>query len=461
MQKYEIVKNLGKGAYGRVDLAKIKAKGELVAIKKVKFGTMSVKERAKAGEEVRFLSSLHHPNIVGYRDSFIERNSLYIVMEYIDGGDLEKRIRQRGISSFTETEVLFTFVQILLALAYLHERRILHRDLKPQNIFLTNHGIVKLGDLGVAKSLDGTGDLAKTLIGTPFYLAPEIWDQKPYDMAADIWSLGTLLYELCALKKPYEGENSQGLFVAVMKRTRAPIPDFYSPELRQLVDGMLSHEPQRRPTAEQVKNLPFIRQAIQNLIAHNHNQIAKAPAIAPAKSGRPTKAGRQRLLAPVVVSPNLVTIRDEEPGNKAGGMEFEDDFIEPEEENVIEDDFIEDENDDDPFTLLQTVTSVLEDSMTKQKHQIDTWKYVAPDQQFVRTNDVIVPGYIRETTPYNVESLRVKLEKELGDDNLGQLYRHLQSPGNPASARYVREYEKKNPKAVREVKNLLQLEENL
>jgi serine/threonine protein kinase len=381
-------------------------------------------------------------------------------MEYIDGGDLEKRIRQRGISSFSENEVLFTFVQILLALAYLHERRILHRDLKPQNIFLTNHGVVKLGDLGVAKSLDGTGDLAKTLIGTPFYLAPEIWDQKPYDMAADIWSLGTLLYELCTLKKPYEGENAQGLFMAVMKRVRAPIPDFYSPELTQLVDGMLSHEPHRRPTAEQVKNLPFIRQAIQNLIAHNHNQIAKAPAVVASKIGRPAKAGRQRLLAPSVVAPNLVTIKDEEPQVQGGGMEFEDDFI-PEEEIVIEDDFIEDDNDEDPFVLLQTVTSVLEESMKNPQPKVDTWRYVASDQPFLRTKDVVVPAYITETAAYNVESLRVQLEKELGDDTLGELYRHLQSPENPASGRYIRDYEKKNPKAVRDVKNLIRLEENL
>lgn len=209
MEKYEIIRNLGRGSYGSVELARLRPspgspsndKEQLYAIKKIKLKHLPPEERKKALDEAAVLRKLNHPNIVAFKDSFEENNAFYIVMEFIDGGDLEKKIQQRGNSYMTEREVLFMFVQILSPIAYLHKNKILHRDIKPQNCFITKHGIAKIGDFGVARSLDATFDLDKTVIGTPFYLAPEIWDNHPYGYAADIYSLGVVLYSMCSLKK--------------------------------------------------------------------------------------------------------------------------------------------------------------------------------------------------------------------------------------------------------------------
>ena len=99
------------------------------------------------------------------------------------------------------------FTQICLAIKHIHDRKILHRDLKSQNVFLTKQGIVKLGDFGIAKVLQSTVDHAKTIVGTPYYLSPEIIENKPYNFKSDIWSLGVLLYEMCALKPPFGGAS--------------------------------------------------------------------------------------------------------------------------------------------------------------------------------------------------------------------------------------------------------------
>jgi NIMA (never in mitosis gene a)-related kinase len=449
MDRYELLRLLGKGSYGRVDLARAKQTGEQVAVKKVKFTDMTLQARLKAQDEVTLLSSLKHTNIVGYKESFQERNSLYIVMEYVDGGDLEKRISQRGISHFTEQEVLSTFVQVLLPLAYLHEKHVLHRDLKPQNIFLTSFGIVKLGDFGVAKSLTSTADLAKTVIGTPYYLAPEIWNSKPYGPAADVWSLGAVLYELCTLKKPYEGQSSVELWQAVMRGVHRPIPDFYSRDLKVLVDGMLSLNSEYRPTAEQIKNLPFVRKAIENLIANNRNIMQTKP---PPKS--PRTGTRKRLLINLPLERPAV----KEPPALKTMVETIDDVPEkPEME--FEDDFISDDDENDPFQLLDDVTITLEQSVAPTRTAA-TWKYIPADP---RSGTVDPPSFLlgdsNATNTYKIESLRVELEAELGDEKLCELYRNLQNEADPQCRQFVREFEQQNLRAVRNVRNLIYLEE--
>lgn len=120
-------------------------------------------------------------------------------MEHADGGDLQTKIKKvkEENSYLTEDQVLNYFTQICLAIKHLHDRKILHRDLKSQNIFLTKSGIVKLGDFGIAKVLSHTKENVQTIVGTPYYLSPEIVENKPYNYKSDIWSLGILLYEMC------------------------------------------------------------------------------------------------------------------------------------------------------------------------------------------------------------------------------------------------------------------------
>lgn len=108
---------------------------------------------------------------------------------------------------FSEDLVLSWFTQICLALKHCHDRKILHRDLKSQNIFLTKKNIVKLGDFGIARVLSNTGSKAKTVVGTPYYLSPEIIESHPYSFKSDVWSLGVLLFEMCALQPPFNATS--------------------------------------------------------------------------------------------------------------------------------------------------------------------------------------------------------------------------------------------------------------
>ena len=128
-------------------------------------------------------------------------------MEYCDGGDLYSKInRQRG-RLLPERTILNYFSQLCRALQFIHERKILHRDIKSQNIFLSKDKKIKLGDFGIARIMDGTNDYAKTCVGTPYYLSPEVWENRPYNNKSDIWALGCVLYEMTTLKHAFEAGN--------------------------------------------------------------------------------------------------------------------------------------------------------------------------------------------------------------------------------------------------------------
>lgn len=162
------MKLLGEGSFGKVYLMRHKVERCLVCVKVIKIKNIPKKEREACRMEVGLLKRLNHPNIVGYRDSFLGKNkeSLCIVMQFADGGDLAAHIKQqRSRGLYEEPKILHWFVQMSLGLHYMHTHRILHRDLKTQNIFLLGNGRLVLGDLGISKVLDGTMDFAQTCIG--------------------------------------------------------------------------------------------------------------------------------------------------------------------------------------------------------------------------------------------------------------------------------------------------------
>ena len=151
-----------------------------------------------------------------------------------------------------EDQILDWFTQICLGLKHVHDRKILHRDLKAQNIFLTKSNIVKLGDFGVAKELSSTLDNARTMIGTPYYLSPEIVDNHPYNFKSDIWALGVILYELCTSKPPFDAASIPQLALKITKGQYNPIPQIYSKELKYLISLLLSVDPSKRPCINQI-----------------------------------------------------------------------------------------------------------------------------------------------------------------------------------------------------------------
>lgn len=134
-----------------------------------------------------------------------------------------------------------------LGLQYLHANRILHRDIKTINMFLAKDDMIKIGDLGVAKMLNQTANMAHTVVGTPYYLSPELCEEKPYNNKSDIWSLGCVLYELCTLKHPFEAQNQGALILKILRGKFNPIPSSYSKPLHDMVERLLLKDYRQRP----------------------------------------------------------------------------------------------------------------------------------------------------------------------------------------------------------------------
>ncbi|XP_032990938.1 serine/threonine-protein kinase Nek1 isoform X1 [Rhinolophus ferrumequinum] len=267
MEKYVRLRKIGEGSFGKAILVKSTEDGKQYVIKEINISKMSNKEREESRREVAVLANMKHPNIVQYRESFEENGSLYIVMDYCEGGDLFKRINaQKGIL-FQEDQILDWFVQICLALKHVHDRKILHRDIKSQNIFLTKNGTVQLGDFGIARVLNSTVELARTCIGTPYYLSPEICENKPYNNKSDIWALGCVLYEMCTLKHAFEAGNMKNLVLKIISGSFPPVSLHYSYDLRSLLSQLFKRNPRDRPSVNSILEKGFIAKRIEKFLS--------------------------------------------------------------------------------------------------------------------------------------------------------------------------------------------------
>ncbi|XP_032298272.1 serine/threonine-protein kinase Nek11 isoform X2 [Coturnix japonica] len=192
-RRYTIQRKLGNGSFGSVYLVsdkKAKQGDELKVLKKISIGDLRPNETVEANLEAQLLSKLDHPAIVKFYASFVERDSFCIITEYCEGGDLDYKIQEYKESGkvFTQRQIIEWFIQLLLGVNYMHERRILHRDLKTKNIFLKNN-LLKIGDFGVSCLLMGSCDLATTFTGTPYYMSPEALKHQGYNTKSDICML--------------------------------------------------------------------------------------------------------------------------------------------------------------------------------------------------------------------------------------------------------------------------------
>ncbi|XP_057608438.1 serine/threonine-protein kinase Nek1 isoform X10 [Chionomys nivalis] len=267
MEKYVRLQKIGEGSFGKAVLVKSTEDGRHYVIKEINISRMSGKERQESRREVAVLANMKHPNIVQYKESFEENGSLYIVMDYCEGGDLFKRINAQKGALFQEDQILDWFVQICLALKHVHDRKILHRDIKSQNIFLTKDGTVQLGDFGIARVLNSTVELARTCIGTPYYLSPEICENKPYNNKSDIWALGCVLYELCTLKHAFEAGNMKNLVLKIISGSFPPVSLHYSYELRSLLSQLFKRNPRDRPSVNSILEKGFIAKRIEKFLS--------------------------------------------------------------------------------------------------------------------------------------------------------------------------------------------------
>eukprot|EP00744_Colponema_vietnamica_P004231 GILI01006353.1.p1 GENE.GILI01006353.1~~GILI01006353.1.p1 ORF type:complete len:390 (-),score=112.34 GILI01006353.1:122-1291(-) len=248
--EYERIKFLGRGASAICYLVRRTSDGGDCVVKQmcVPVEDMTAKQIKETQTEIRVLSRLAHPCIITYEKTFEEGGVLHIVTEYADGGTLSKRIQDeleaqeegKPDAGFNEEEVFDWFAQLALALQYVHSKNILHRDVKSQNVFLTKDGLVKLGDFGVSRILSTNTNFASTVVGTPYYLPPELWSGKAYDGKSDVWSLGCILFELATLKKPFQGETMPALMFNVMRgKYKAELLANCSARVRTFVEMIL------------------------------------------------------------------------------------------------------------------------------------------------------------------------------------------------------------------------------
>lgn len=304
MDRYERLKVLGQGSYGVAVLARRlprrhnspNALGTLHVIKEIDMSQMPPQARKEAKNEVEVLRSLSHTNVVAYVATFLEADKLCIVMEFADAGDLGEELKSRKTTgqTFSDAEAMAVFTQCCMGLQHTHSRHVLHRDLKCQNIFLTRAGIVKLGDWGIARALDHTTAKVKTMVGTPYYTAPEVCDSVEYGLKADIWSMGVVLYEMLAMEPPFQAPNLVSLVLKILRQEPKPLPETRSEEIRRVVRLTLQKKPESRPSSEALLALPALRAALGARFVPSAPAAAAAlaAALAPAPGAAPAPEPR-------------------------------------------------------------------------------------------------------------------------------------------------------------------------
>ena len=267
LSDFEIIKELGKGSYGIVYKVKSLLNNNIYVMKKMEINHLKHQQQLECYREVSILKKVSHQNVIKYYSSFLEKEILYLIMEYAQLGDLYSLIKhyKKHSKYFDEIDLWKISLEILSGLEYLHSQKIIHRDIKCLNLFITKDRHVKIGDLGASTNTSGIDSLHYTRVGTPLYLSPELVKQKPYDYKTDIWSFGCSLYHLTSLEPPFIGNNLIALGNNIVKGIPKSLPHQYSNELKAFIDKLLEKRPENRPSAkEAIDMIPnYIKEKIK------------------------------------------------------------------------------------------------------------------------------------------------------------------------------------------------------
>jgi NIMA (never in mitosis gene a)-related kinase len=421
MEKYKKVKIVGKGSFGYAMLVQTISDRKLYVMKVIDVSKMDRKQKEEALNEVHVLKAMRHPYIVTYRESFMNKSCLCIVMDYADGGDMYGKIaKQKQLGrGFSEDQILDWFVQICLAMKHIHERKILHRDLKTQNIFLTSKGEVKVGDFGIARVLKSTYDCAQTAIGTPYYLSPEICQEKPYNQRSDIWSLGCILYEMTTLRHAFDSSNMKGLVLKILRGNYPAIPDTYSDNLRNLIAEMLQRDPQQRPSIKRILEKEFLHSRIATLFAHTVAKHELSKSLIAALDPVPQSAGRVASDASPQPRPNPQspdTSHDRPPAERRPRSQ-------PAEEDK------KNGSGEDYSCVIQSMQDVINGRQADEETVVEESAGDRVHELITLAEGRLLPGYSEGDSIYTqIELFMMYLEQRLGKRNFQAAYVYLLDP---------------------------------
>ncbi|XP_074253260.1 ribosomal protein S6 kinase alpha-2 isoform X3 [Saimiri boliviensis] len=260
--QFELLKVLGQGSYGKVFLVrKVKGSdaGQLYAMKVLKKATLKVRDRVRSKMERDILAEVNHPFIVKLHYAFQTEGKLYLILDFLRGGDLFTRLSKEVM--FTEEDVKFYLAELALALDHLHSLGIIYRDLKPENILLDEEGHIKITDFGLSKEAIDHDKRAYSFCGTIEYMAPEVVNRRGHTQSADWWSFGVLMFEMLTGSLPFQGKDRKETMALILK-AKLGMPQFLSEEAQSLLRALFKRNPCNRLGAgidgvEEIKRHPF------------------------------------------------------------------------------------------------------------------------------------------------------------------------------------------------------------
>ncbi|GAB6021718.1 Serine/threonine-protein kinase Nek7 [Chamberlinius hualienensis] len=261
LKDFDIMEAIGCGGFGNCHRVRRKVDSKIMVMKTVDYSSFDKETKQLLCNEVNLIRQLDHPHVIKYYGRFINQAEgfFYILTEYCEGGDLAEYIRQtrKNNKAIDEAEIWEIFCQLAVALDYCHNHAlkakiILHRDVKPANVFRKSPKCVVLGDFGISRFVTIRNHYAQTVIGTISYMSPECLNNAGYNATSDVWSLGCLIYELCCLRAAFSAPDLQRCKEKILIGKYAPIPPTYSEKLKKLIKWTLTVDPAKRPSSKEL-----------------------------------------------------------------------------------------------------------------------------------------------------------------------------------------------------------------
>lgn len=264
--KYILEEEIAKGSFGTIFKAKNQESNEIVALKKIPIKDISDNQFQYVNNEIHLLSQIHEPNVLTFYEALKTRNNIYFAMEYCEGLDLSKYLEKHNNVPYKIVKKWAR--QLVRTFNNLEKNKIMHRDIKPANLLLTSLDIeaadIKIGDFGFARQVSNS--LVQSVIGTPLYMAPELYYETFYTHKADVWSLGVVFYEMIYGMIPFESLSIEALKVEQRTPVNFPEDENAPDEVKSLITAMLTYDYNSRPSFEELLLFPFIQNPLESIV---------------------------------------------------------------------------------------------------------------------------------------------------------------------------------------------------